>query len=126
MNEDKLLEWEMVHGYYYGTPRDFIEENLNEGKYIMLDIDVKGGMQIKEQYPESVTIFIKPPSMEELERRITDRKQDSESEIRKRLNNSKKEMEKAHDFDYVIVNNRLENALEELKCIIMEKQRVNS
>ncbi len=122
VTENKLLEWAMVHDRYYGTLSEFVNGNLKIGKYIILDIDVQGGLQIKKIYPDAVLIFVMPPSMEELERRITDRKQDSETEIEKRLKNSYEEFKHASDYDYLVINNELDEALKNIMSIITAEE----
>lgn len=118
VRENKLLEWANVHGYFYGTSRKFVEENLKKDSCIILDIDVQGGLQIKKKFPESILIFVMPPSMEELERRLIDRKQDSEFEIKKRLKNAQSEIEYASKYEFQVINNQLDEALESLKSIV--------
>lgn len=126
VEKDKLLEWARVHGNYYGTSRKFVEQNIKKGKYIVLDIDVQGGMEIKEKFPQAVLIFVMPPSMEELERRLTRRKEDTKSEIKKRIRNSYEEIKYAPKYDFMVINNKLEEALNCVKSIIIaEECRLN-
>ncbi len=122
VTENKLLEWAMVHDRYYGTLSELVNGNLKIGKHIILDIDVQGGLQIKKIYPDAVLIFVIPPSMEELERRITDRKQDSDTEIEKRLKNSYEEIKHSSDYDYLVINNELGEALKNIMSIITAEE----
>ncbi len=118
IEEDKLLEWAKVHGYYYGTARKFVRDQKAADKNIILDIDVQGGVQIKKKYPRAVLIFVIPPSVEELENRLRKRSQNSEDEIQHRLNNAEEELNYVGEYDYLVVNNKLEEAVKELVCII--------
>ncbi|MBN1154038.1 guanylate kinase [candidate division KSB1 bacterium] len=119
IDRNDFIEWERVHDYYYGTPRDQIESWLNEDKVVLLDIDVQGGLRIRQEYAEnSVTIFIAPPSVDELIRRLRNRKTDSHGEIEKRLRRVPLEMERGKQFDHVIVNNDLEVTIAEVIRVI--------
>ncbi|MFO7885343.1 MAG: guanylate kinase [Desulfobacteraceae bacterium] len=111
-------EWAEVYGNYYGTSLDFIRERISSGAHLLLDIDVKGAEQIKETYPEAVTIFIMAPSLEILEKRLRDRGTDSEAVIQKRLAAAEKEIARKDDYDVVIVNDDLDRAAKELSEII--------
>lgn len=122
----ELAEWALVHGHYYGTPKNFLEKNLVEGKDIILDIDVRGAMKLKKKYPEAVFIFLAPPSFSELERRIRGRKRNSEATIKKRLTNARWEIGRIGSYDYLVINDRLVNAFRRVKSIVLaEKNRVN-
>lgn len=114
----ELIECAYVHGSWYGTPRDIIEQNLKRGFDTLLDIDVQGGRQIKNLYPDAVLVFVVPPSLSILEARLRDRKQDDEATIRRRLAAAKEEMKQAPDYDYLIINDLIPHALEQLRCII--------
>ena len=110
---NEFAEWEQVHGNYYGTPRSFIESVISDGKNIVMDIDVFGKKKFDEVFPESVGIFITPPSMEELGKRLRARNTDDEAVILLRLQNAKTEMEYARSegkYEYIVVNDNLENA----------------
>lgn len=118
-DKGEFIEWEQVHQYYYGTPTKKIKRWLAEDKTILLDVDVNGGLQIKQKYSENaISIFIEPPSMEELITRLTKRKTDSMEEINKRLKRVPLELNKKSQFDYVIVNDNLENTVEQVIQII--------
>jgi len=118
ISQGEMLEWAEVHGNYYGTSIHFIREKINAGKDILLDIDVQGARQVKKQFPQAVLIFIAPPSWEELESRLKKRSTDTAEEIKKRLTAARKEIKAAQEFDYIVINEFLNQALEELKGII--------
>jgi len=110
----RWAEWAEVYGNYYGTSAEFIEENLSSGCDILLDIDVQGTLQILKHYPDSVTIFILPPSVNTLRKRLEMRGSDSMAVIEKRLVNAKKEMAQKDFYRHIIVNDKLSRAVEEL------------
>lgn len=114
-----FLEYAEVHGCQYGTPRVWVEERSVAGEDVVLKIDVQGGLNVKNAKPEAVMIFIVPPSMEELERRLRNRKTDSEEQIERRLRNARKELEQIPYYDYMIENGSLAKAAEELKAVIV-------
>jgi len=121
----QLAEWALVHGHYYGTPKDFLERNLLKGKEVILDIDVRGAMKLKRRYPEAVFIFLAPPSFSELKRRLKGRGKNNEATIKKRLTNARWEIGRIKSYDYLVINDRLVNALRNLTCIVVaEKNRV--
>ena len=114
-----FAEWAIVHGNYYGTSKEVIEKAFLEKKSVLLDIDVQGAKQLKSAYPkESYRIFISPPSLEELERRLRSRKTDSEETIQKRLKNAQLEMNEGRGFDSIVINDLLERAYTELKALV--------
>jgi len=118
INNGKWAEWAEVHGNYYGTSAEFIDKNLAAGRNILLDIDVQGTIQILERYPDSITIFIMPPSFEILKERLESRGTDSKAAIEKRLENAQKEMAKKDLYRHVIVNDQLPDAVAELISIV--------
>lgn len=121
----ELAEWALVHGHYYGTPKNFLKKNLVKGKNVILDIDVRGAMKLKKRYPRGVFIFLAPPSFSELERRIKGRRSNSEATIKKRLTNARWEMERIGSYDYLVINDRLVDAFTQVKSIILaEKSKV--
>ncbi len=115
----EFAEWATVHGNLYGTSRRHIEEIINKGYDIILDIDVNGATQMRREYKGAYYIFILPPSMKTLKKRLSFRKSDSDSEIVRRLENAKDEIASYNKYDYIVVNNKFEKALEELKSIII-------
>lgn len=122
----KFVEWARVHDNYYGTPKDFLDESVRKGFDVILDIDVVGALNVKKKYPNSVLIFILPPSMKILENRLRERKTDDEKVIEQRLINAKKELGYVDKYDYVVVNLELEEAIKNILSIInAEKYRIN-
>ncbi|MHC1736411.1 MAG: guanylate kinase [Ignavibacteriaceae bacterium] len=115
---DEFAEWERFYDCYYGTYREQLENTINSGKHILLEIDVKGALKIKHNYPEAVLIFIDPPSIEALISRLKNRKTENEEEFRKRIERAKMELSLKGKFDYLVVNDNLDLALSELKIII--------
>jgi guanylate kinase len=122
IREGQWVEWAQVYGNYYGTSNKFIDDGLTSGRDILLDIDVQGTIQILKKYPESVTVFILPPSMKVLKKRLEMRGTDSRQVIEKRLICAKKEITQKDLYRHIIVNDNLSNAIEELIAII-EKYR---
>lgn len=118
ITDDVFFEWAEVFGNYYGTSRPVIEQTLASGIDVFLDIDWQGAQQVKEQLPETTTIFIAPPSIETLERRLTSRAQDSSETIKKRMKQAVSEISHYHEFDFVIVNDDFDTALMQLQSIV--------
>lgn len=118
MEDMKLVEWAVVHGNYYGTSKRELEKKATKGD-ILLDIDVQGAHQIKEKFKKPVFIFIMPPLYLELKKRLEKRGEESPESINERLDVAKKEIRHYHHFDYIIINDLLEKAVEELKSIIL-------
>lgn len=121
IQDDKFVEWAMVHGNYYGTPKNALERKAM-GEDLLLDIDVQGAEQIREKHEEAVFIFILPPLFPELRKRLEKRGQDSESIIQKRLGVAREEIKRYREFDYVVVNDELSKAVEELKSVILSQR----
>lgn len=125
--EGKFLEYAKVHENMYGTPKDFVLEGIEKGKIIVLEIDVQGALQVKENYPNGVFVFLLPPSLEELETRLTHRGTESEEQIAIRLANARDELSKFNEYQYAVINDRVENAVRDINAIIdAEKLRVMS
>lgn len=121
-----LLEYAEVYGNYYGTPRSFVDKNLNEGYDVILEIDIQGALKVKEKYPEGVFVFILPPSMEELKNRIKKRGSETEESLLKRFKSAFQEINYISKYNYVIINDVVENAVEKIESIITaEKCRVD-
>ena len=118
IEKSEFLEYAEVFGNYYGTSRVWIEDNLNKGIDVFLDIDWQGARQIRVQMPYAQSIFILPPSNGELERRLTARGQDSDAVIAKRMAEAKAEISHYNEYDYVIVNDDFDTALMDFKAII--------
>ena len=124
LNSRCWAEWALVHDHYYGTPAAFLDETLSSGRDILLDIDVQGTRQILERYPEAVTIFIMPPSLDELRKRLEKRSTDSRKTIEKRLGKAKEEISHKDLYRHVIVNDQLETAINELIEIVERYMRM--
>jgi guanylate kinase len=120
IGEEKLLEWAEYAGNYYGTPRQPVEDQIAQGKTVLLEIEVVGARQIQQTFPSARRIFILPPSVEILETRLRGRGSDSETAIAKRLSQAHRELAAAPEFDYQLVNDELEKALEHLMTLIAE------
>ena len=114
----ELLEYAEVYGSLYGTPKDWVLSVLSKGENVLLELDTQGALQVKESFPESKTIFIIPPSYEDLAKRLELRAQDSNEEILRRLKEAKKEVNVGKDFDQIVVNNDFEETLNDLKQFI--------
>ena len=115
---DEFLEYAEFVGNFYGTPRRFVDEAMERGEDVILDIEVQGAIQVTSKRPDAVRIFIAPPSWAELERRLTDRGTDSPDKIQKRLLRAKVEFQTAHTYDYFVINDTVENAVQELDAIM--------
>jgi guanylate kinase len=118
IQQNELLEWAEYAGNYYGTPRTKVEEQINQGNTVLLEIEVIGAKAIKQTFPDAVRIFILPPSFAELERRLRGRATDSEAAMMRRLDRAKEELEASLEFDQTIVNDNLEIALKDLELAI--------
>ena len=112
-----FAEWAEVHGNFYGTPKGPVEEMLGKGQDILFDIDVQGAMQLKQVFPQALYVFILPPTREVLEKRLRGRGTDAEDVIAKRLKNALGELKEAANFDYLIINDDLEEAADELRAV---------
>ena len=115
---DQFLEYAEYVGNFYGTPKRFVDEAMEQGKDVILDIEVQGAIQVTSKRPDVVRIFIAPPSWSELERRLTERGTDSTEKIQKRLLRAKVEFQTAHTYDYFVINDTMENAVQELDAIM--------
>lgn len=118
INNGDFVEWEQFYDYYYGTYKSFIENHLNDGKSVLLEIDVKGALTIKKKYPGSHLIYIKPPSYEELVKRLRERQTETEEDFKKRIERAKMELSLEDKFDYIIPNENLEKAIQETSELI--------
>ena len=118
----ELLEYAEVYGNYYGTPRKYVEDLLNAGQDVLLEIDIQGALQIKERFPEGVFVFIVPPSLDELSARIYKRGTDSEDVIKRRMASAAGELTYAQKYDYIIVNDIAQKAANKV-LTIMEAER---
>lgn len=120
IRNDEFVEWEEVYPeQYYGTLRSEIERIRAKGRHVIFDVDVIGGLNLKRKFPDdSLAIFVMPPSIEELENRLTQRSSDTDESIRKRINKAREEISHASQFDVIIVNDALETALNEAEQIV--------
>ena len=123
MRKDDFLEYADVFGHYYGTARNFLNLAEREGKDLLLDIDVQGAAQIKGKIPGAVSIFILPPNRQELEKRLRTRSLDAEAVIQRRLVTASREIENYEKYDYILVNDRLEESVDSLKSILLAERR---
>lgn len=114
----QLLEYAEYVGNYYGTPRAYVEEQLENGNDVFLEIEVQGALQVKENFPEGVFIFLSPPSLEELKNRIISRGTETEQLVMNRLNAAKEEIEMMDAYDYVVVNDQVDHAVENVQAIV--------
>ncbi len=118
-----FVEWAEVHGHFYGSPQSVVEEARAKKGVAVFDIDVQGGQAIKRKHPEAVLIFVLPPSMEELERRLRDRKTDSDETIRRRMLAARSEIERGiASYDYIVVNDDIERAFQELRSVVVAER----
>ncbi|MGD2151824.1 MAG: guanylate kinase [Gemmatimonadales bacterium] len=121
----ELLEWAEVHGELYGTPRSNLEDAERQDRVLILDIDVEGARQVVETRSDTVTVFLLPPSFRELMRRLRERGSEDESHLRRRLETAKSEITCIDEFQYVVVNDRLDDAVERIRAIVgAERQRL--
>ncbi len=124
--DGELLEYALVHGNKYGTPKKFVLDQVNKGEIVILEIDVQGALQVKELFDEAVFVFLLPPSMKELKNRILKRGTESKEDIDIRLSNAIDELKLAYKYDYVVMNDDVDVAVENIEAIIKaEKLRVN-
>lgn len=118
-DNDEFVEWAEVYGNYYGTPREDVEKALDEGSIVILEKDVQGARALRRVYPEGIFIFILPPSMDELKKRIESRGTENESEKTLRIESAHREIADLSDFDYVIINTDMERAKDRLAAIVL-------
>ncbi|WP_369902971.1 guanylate kinase [Bacillus manliponensis] len=118
IRNDQLLEWAEFVGNYYGTPIEYVEQTLEQGKDVFLEIEVQGALQVKKAFPEGVFIFLAPPSLSELKNRIVGRGTETEEVIQNRLTVAKEEIEMMDAYDYVVENDEVELACERIHAIV--------
>lgn len=119
IEEDQFLEWANVYSNLYGTPKDFVQTNLNNNYDVLLEIDIQGALQVKQKMPDGVFIFLAPPSIEELAYRLIGRGKDSHESIEQRLKACRDEMSMMHEYDYVVVNDDVDEAVKKIEAIII-------
>lgn len=127
VEDDQFLEWASVYSNLYGTPREFVVDNLSNGRDVLLEIDIQGALQVKRKMPEGVFIFISPPSIEALAQRLCGRGKDSQQSIEERLAACEQEMQQMGQYDYVVVNDQVDKALKKVEAIIIaERCRIHN
>jgi guanylate kinase len=125
IENDEFIEWEKFYDYYYGTLKSFIIGNIEAGKAVLLELDVKGALTIKRLYPYAHLVYISPPSFEELVNRLRQRKTESQSDFLKRIDRAKMELSLKDKFDYIIENKELETAIKEAKSLVKKILKEN-
>ncbi len=126
VRKDKMLEHAIFAGNYYGTPRESVQKHLDNGEDVILVIEIQGALQIKKKLPQALFVFLLPPSMKELKRRLVDRHTESKEKVMERFSTAYKEINELSKYNYVIVNDKVEDAVSKLEAIIKaEKCRVD-
>jgi guanylate kinase len=118
-DNNEFIEWAKVHNNYYATPKKFVNDTINSGKDIILEIDIQGAKQLKENYPELIYIFLIPPSFNELKNRLEHRNTEDKKNKVIRLNNAIQEMKEIKEYNYLIVNDTINETVEKLRAIII-------
>jgi guanylate kinase len=125
IKNNEFIEWQKFYDYYYGTLKSFVNQNLEAGKSVFLELDVIGALNIKKLYPDSVLIFIEPPSFDELIQRLKKRNTETKEDLKKRIERAEMELSLKDKFDYFVINNFLDNAVTEVKKIIEKNKKEN-
>ena len=118
--DGEFIEWERFYDYYYGTLKSMVIDNISEGRSVLFEIDVKGALSLKKIYPDSILIFIDPPSFDELVHRLKRRKTETEADLQKRIDRAKMELSFKSSFDYIFTNDELEKVYTKVKSLIKE------
>lgn len=127
INDDRFLEYAKVYNNYYGTYKEYVLDEINKGKDVLLEIDIQGALKVKEKYPEGVFIFLLPPSMKELRNRIVGRGSETQESLEMRYNSALKEISYVDKYNYYVVNDKVETAVDRIRTIIeAEHCRVNN
>ena len=121
IEQNGFIEWAQYVGNYYGTPRLFVEEALEQGKNVILEIEVQGALNIKEQYPDSILMFVAPPSANALKERLIGRGTEDMETIQKRLNRAKEEVNDMEQYEYLVINDKLDECVEEIHQIVLKE-----
>ena len=125
IDEGQFLEYAHVHNNFYGTPKEFVDKKINEGKIVVLEIDVQGAVNVKKNTENAVFIFLAPPSLSELKNRIVGRGTETENDINLRMKNARKELEYIKYYDYLVINDHINSAINSVNEIInAEKHKV--
>ncbi|MCX7944491.1 MAG: guanylate kinase [Deltaproteobacteria bacterium] len=122
IKNDMFLQYQLVHSHYYGTPKKYVVDNISKGKNVILVIDTKGGLNIKKMFADAILIFILPPSLQDLIKRLNLRGRESAEEIERRIKNGKEELRDALNYDYIVINDDIERAIQDIIAIV----RVNN
>ena len=122
IRQDQLLEHAEYVGNYYGTPRFYVEDMLSQGKNVILEIEIQGAMKIKEKIPEAILVFVTPPTIEELRCRLTGRGTETADVIESRLRRAAEEAEGMNDYDYILINDQVEDCVDRLHQIILSER----
>lgn len=120
---DEFVEWAEVHGHLYGTSRQALQAALEEDRFLILDVDVQGAMQMRERVPDAVLVFVLPPSADALVERLTERGTEGRDTVARRIRNARGELEQASKFDYIVVNEKLDQAIDEVRSIVSAEGR---
>ncbi|MFC3419748.1 guanylate kinase [Salinicoccus hispanicus] len=130
IEQDKFIEYAQYVGNYYGTPVDYVDQTMASGHDVFLEIEVEGAKQVREKFPEALFIFLAPPDLTQLERRLVNRGTDSPEIIRHRIDEAKRELKLMNLYDYVVINDDVDNARQRVQCIVeashMKRARVES
>ncbi len=127
IKNNEFIEYAKVHGNYYGTPKSYVQERIKEGDIVILEIDVQGALQVKENYPGAVYIFLLPPDLKELRNRIEKRATEDEETINLRMTNAKKELSFIDKYDYAVINDEIDKTVSKIESIIeAEKLKVTN
>ncbi len=118
IDNQELLEWAEFCGNRYGTPRTYVTEKMMQGQNVILEIEVQGALQVKKLYPKGILIFLVPPNLEELGRRLTNRGTEDKEAINRRIHRALEEMEFVQEYDYVVINDTIEQATEDILSIV--------
>lgn len=122
IKENKFLEYAPYNGNYYGTPKDKIEENLNQGKDVILEIEIQGALKVKQLIPDAIFIFILPPSMKELKRRLVNRNTESIDKVISRFKTAYQEINEVSKYNYVVINDEIHNSVEKVNSILLSER----
>ena len=118
IEEDRLIEYACYCGNYYGTPRDYVEDQMEQGRDVILEIELQGALKIKEKYPEALLLFVMPPDTETLINRLRSRGTESEEVIRQRLQRAVEESKQVDQYEYIVINDDLDQSVEEVHRLI--------
>lgn len=124
IDQDGFIEYACYCGNYYGTPKAYVEEQLEAGKDVILEIEIQGALKVKEKYPDSLLLFVTPPNAGELERRLVGRGTETREVMKERLARAYEESEGIEAYDYIVVNDKLDDCVEEINCLVEAARKV--